>query len=105
MMRERSKGRSQEQAAVKANLKSRKTVSKYELLGQLPSELKHARSYRTRHDPFREDWPEVEQMLAGAPELEAKTLFEWLCERQPGKYQEGRWTSTGCPIGALHQSR
>jgi transposase InsO family protein len=90
MMRERSKGRSQEQAAVKANLKSRKTVAKYERLSQLPSELKQSRNYRTRRDPFSEDWPEVEQMLATAPELEAKTLFEWLCERQPGKYQEGQ---------------
>lgn len=60
MMRERSKGRSQEQAAVKANLKSRKTVAKYERLGQLPSELKQARGYRTRRDPFSEDWPAVE---------------------------------------------
>jgi transposase InsO family protein len=108
MMRERSKGRSQEQAAVKANLKSRKTVAKYELLGQLPSELKHARSYRTRHDPFREDWPEVEQMLAAAPELEAKTLFEWLCERQPGKYQEGQVRTLQRRVSdwrALHQEQ
>lgn len=90
MMRERTKGRSQEQAAVKANLKSRKTVAKYERLGQLPSELKRARTYRTRADPFSEDWPAVEQMLQSAPELEAKTLFEWLCERRPGKYQESQ---------------
>jgi hypothetical protein len=93
MMRERSKGRSQEQAAVKANLKSRKTVAKYERLGQLPSELKQPRQYRTRVDPFAEDWPEVEQMLQVTPELEAKTLFEWLCEQRPGKYQEGQLRS------------
>jgi hypothetical protein len=36
LMRERTKGRSQQQAAVKANLKSRKTVAKYERLGQYP---------------------------------------------------------------------
>jgi transposase InsO family protein len=29
-------------------------------------------------------------MLEKAPELEAKTLFEWLCERNPGKYQAGQ---------------
>jgi len=92
-MRERTKGRNQEQAAVKANLKSRKTVAKYEGLGQLPSELKRSRTYRTRPDPFSEDWPTVEQMLQAAPELEAKTLFEWLCEQQPGKYQEGQLRS------------
>lgn len=89
-MRERTKGRRQEQAALKANLKSRKTVAKYERLGQLPGELKQPRPYRTRADPFSQDWPEVERMLAVSPELEAKSLFEWLCEQQPGKYQEGQ---------------
>jgi len=90
IMRERSKGRTQEQAAAKANLSSRKTVRKYERLGKLPSELKKPRDYRTRIDPFEDDWGEVEQMLKKAPELEAKALFEWLCERRPGKYQEGQ---------------
>lgn len=90
IMRERRKGRTQEQAAVKANLHSRKTVSKYEQLGKLPSELKQARTYRTRSDPFEADWDEVEQMLQAAPELEAKTLFDWLGERNPGQYQEGQ---------------
>jgi len=90
IMREREKGRTQEQAAVSANLSSRKTAAKYERLGQLPSELKQPRTYRTRTDPFVGDWPEVEEMLVGAPELEAKTLFGWLCEEHPGKYQEGQ---------------
>jgi hypothetical protein len=90
IMRERSKGRTQDQAAVKANLHSRKTVSKYEQLGKLPSELKQARTYRTRSDPFKADWDEVEKILEDAPELEAKTLFDWLNERSPGKYQEGQ---------------
>jgi len=40
IMKERSKGRTQEQAAVKANLRSRKTVSKYEGMGLLPSEFR-----------------------------------------------------------------
>jgi hypothetical protein len=90
MMRERQKGRTQEQAAVKANVKSRKTVARYEHLNKLPSELKRPRQYRTRADPFADDWPEVEQMLRAAPELEAKSLFGWLCEQHPGKYQEGQ---------------
>jgi hypothetical protein len=90
IMRERSKGKTQEQAAAKANLKSRKTVRKYERLRKLPGELKKPRDYRTRSDPFAGDWPEAERMLKKAPELEAKTLFEWLCEHSPGKYQEGQ---------------
>jgi hypothetical protein len=70
IMKERSKGRTQEQAAVKANLRSRKTVSKYEGLGMLPSELKQDRTYRTRSDPYEDDWDELEKMLEDAPELE-----------------------------------
>lgn len=76
IMRERSKGRSQEQAAAKANVKSRQTVAKYEQLGEMPSGLKRPRTYRTREDPFAEDWAELEEMLEAAPELEAKALFE-----------------------------
>ena len=89
-MRERQNGRTQEQATAKANLRSRKTVRKYECLGKLPSELKKPRTYRTRSDPFEEHWPEVEGMLKNSPELEAKTLFDWLCEQHPGVYQEGQ---------------
>lgn len=90
VMKERHRGRTQEQAAAKANLRSRQTVAKYEKRGQLPSESKRRRSYRTREDPFAEDWPLMAMMLEEAPELEAKALFEWLCEKQPGRYQEGQ---------------
>jgi hypothetical protein len=90
IMKERNNGKTQEQAAVKANIRSRKTVRKYEQLGELPSELKEPRKYRTRPDPFEKDWAEVEKKLKEAPELEAKTLFEWLCERDGVEYQEGQ---------------
>jgi len=90
IMREREKGRTQEQAAVSANLRSRKTVAKYERLEKLPSELQQPRQYRTRSNPFTEDWSTVEKMLEDAPSLEAKTLFEWLCEKHPGRYQSGQ---------------
>lgn len=89
-MRERSRGKSQEQAAAKANLKSRQTVAKYEKLGKAPSEVKGVRTYRTRADVFEADWPEIEEMLKNEPSLEAKALFEWLCESRPGKYSEGQ---------------
>ncbi|MBC8254429.1 MAG: DDE-type integrase/transposase/recombinase [Ardenticatenia bacterium] len=90
IMREREKGRTQEQAAASANLRSGKTAAKYERLGQLPSALKQPRTYRTRADPFAEEWPVVEEMLVAAPELEAKALFGWLCDQHPDKYQEGQ---------------
>ena len=90
IMRARHNGRTQEQAAAKANLRSRETVRKHERLGQLPSELEQPRDYRTRSDPFEEHWAEAETLLADAPALEAKILFEWLCEQYPGKFQEGQ---------------
>jgi hypothetical protein len=90
VMKERKKGRTQEQAAIKANLKSRQTVAKYEQIGQLPDELKTARTYRTRKDSFKKDWPTIKEMLETTPELEAKILFEWLCEKYPDRYQSGQ---------------
>jgi hypothetical protein len=89
-MQERRKGRTQEQAAAKANLKSRKTVGRYEKLGKLPTQLREPRRYRTRSDPFGVHWPEVEEILGRAPEVEAKALFEWLCDKHPGEFQPGQ---------------
>lgn len=93
IMRERQKGRTKEQAAASANLRSRKTVTKYEGLEKLPSELKQPRRHRTRQDPFVEDWPTMERMLGDAPNLEAKALFEWLCEQHSGRYPPGQLRS------------
>jgi hypothetical protein len=90
VMRERQKGRTQAQAAVRANLGSRHTVAKYERLGRLPGELQMPRPYRTRTDPFAADWPTLAAMLERAPELEAQTLFGWLTAERPGVYQEGQ---------------
>ena len=107
-MKERSKGHTQEQAAVKANVKSRKTVAKYEQLGQLPGQLKQPRTYRTRKDPFAKDWSQLEQMLQAAPELEATTLFEWLGEQHPQRYQENQLRTLQRRVAdwrALHQER
>lgn len=87
---ERKKGRTQQQAAAKANLACRDTVAKYEALGKMPSELKSPRTYRTRTDPFAADWTEVARKLTEMPELESKALFEWLCEQQPERYAQGQ---------------
>jgi hypothetical protein len=90
LMKERNNGKTQEQAAVKANLRSRKTVAKYEKSGKLPSEIQDPRDYRTRPDAFSAVWDEVAAMLDNAPSLEAQTLFEWLQEKYPGDYQENQ---------------
>ena len=89
LMRERKKGYTQEQAAAKANLKSRKTVAKYEQTGG-KSLAKAPRKYRTRTNPFAADWAEIEQKLEVAPTLEGKALFTWLQQEKPGVYQDGQ---------------
>jgi hypothetical protein len=68
----------------------RKTGAKYRDAGKLPSEMKAPRTWRTRNDPFAEDWPWVVERLTAAPELDAKTLFEHLMNERPGRYQEGQ---------------
>ncbi len=76
-------------AALKAGM-HRSTANKYLQAGALPSELKTPRTWRTREDPFAEHGAEVEAMLAQTPALEAKTIFEYLLEKYPGRYEAGQ---------------
>lgn len=76
-------------AALRAGM-DRKTARKYMRAGQLPSELRKPHTWRTRTDPFAEDWPAVMAMLAEAPELEARTLFDHLLGRKPDAYTAGQ---------------
>lgn len=76
-------------AAMKAGM-DRKTARKYVQAEKLPSEMVAPRFWRTREDPFAEDWPEVAARLEATPELEAKTIFELLCEQHPGRYEPGQ---------------
>lgn len=76
-------------AAMRAGM-DRKTARKFRDEGKLPSELKTPSAWRTRDDPFDEDCAYVRERLAQAPELEAKALFEHLCERSEGGYSEGQ---------------
>src|SRR2546428_3107045 len=89
MLRERAKGRTQEQAAARAGMSVR-TARTYERLGQLPSQLKHPRSYRTRPDPFEVDWPWVVSQLERDDALQTTTLFALLGTLHPGRYQSGQ---------------
>ncbi len=76
-------------AAAKAGM-DEKTARKYLRLGKPPSQLRAARSYRTRADNFAEVWRELEELLEREPGLEALTLMEHLCRQYPGKYQMGQ---------------
>jgi hypothetical protein len=89
MRRERANGRTQEQAADRAGMSVR-TARTYERLGQLPSQLKQPRRYRTRPDPFEADWPWVVKQLERDDALQATTLFALLRTLNPGRYQAGQ---------------
>ncbi|TBR17898.1 MAG: IS21 family transposase [Chitinophagaceae bacterium] len=87
--RERGKGKTQEQAAARAGMSVR-TARRYEQRAKLPSESQDPRSYRTRPNPFSDDWPWVIEQLGLDDALQVSTLFGLLCERQPERYQEGQ---------------
>jgi hypothetical protein len=76
-------------AAMRAGV-DRKTARRYVEGGKLPSELVEPRTWRTREDAFVADWPELEVMLVESPALEAKTLFDVLTEKFPGRYEDGQ---------------
>ena len=85
-MSERSKGKSQQLAAARAGM-SERTARKYERAGKLPSELKRPHDWKTRTNPFEEDWPWVVEHLERDPALQASTLFALLCEKYPERYR------------------
>jgi len=84
---ERLRGRSIEVAAMKAGM--HRNTARRHVSGPLPSERVGERSWQTREDPFEKDWPDMAKMLEGAPELEAKALFEYWQDRNPDRYQDG----------------
>jgi len=85
-MQARHKGATQHVAAARAGM-SERTARRYERAGKLPSELKRPRTWRTRPNPFEEDWPWVVAELKRDPALQGTTLFALLCERHPQRYQ------------------
>lgn len=76
-------------AAAKAGM-SENTARKYLAQGQSPSEVRPVHTWRTREDPFAEVWDEVKTELEVNPGLEAKTLFQELQRRYPGRFQDGQ---------------
>jgi hypothetical protein len=76
-------------AAAKAGMDP-KTARKYVKLGRLPSEVKVEHNWRTREDPFDDVWDKISSQLELNHGLEAKTLFEDLQRRNPGRYSDGQ---------------
>ena len=85
--------KTQDMAAAKAEMDV-KTARKYCRLGQLPSDVKVAHTWRTRPNPFVEVGGEVESYLALNPGLEAKTVFEYLQRTYPGRFADGQLRSS-----------
>jgi transposase len=95
----RGEGKSMPRVALRLGC-SKGTVRRYVRAGpgSLPSAMKKPRDWRTRADPFAEVWATVVPWLEGeaesdevcSEEFEAKTLFDWLCDENPGKFQEGQ---------------
>lgn len=93
-------------AASKAGMDD-KTARKYLRSGKLPSEVKPSHTWRTREDPFAQVWEELLSKLKLNSGLEAKTLFDDLQRRYPGRFQDGqlrtlqrkikRWRATEGP--------
>jgi hypothetical protein len=67
-----------------------KTARKYRHAERLPSESFTPRTWRTREDPFQDVWPELRDLLELNSGLQAKTLFEELQRRFPGRFQDGQ---------------
>ena len=76
-------------AAAKAGM-DEKTARKYRDTGKLPSQMKGAHTWRTRKDVFEDVWEEVQGWLEINAGLEAKTLFEDLQRRYPGRFPDGQ---------------
>ena len=68
----------------------RGTARKYLAAAELPSQMGGQRHWRTRKDPFEQDWADIAAKLKEAPELEAKILFADLMQREPGRYKPGQ---------------
>jgi len=67
-----------------------KTARKYLKEEKLPSQMKRPHNWKTHPDPFVKDWDELKEKLEVNPGLEAKTLFEYLQRKEPGRYQDGQ---------------
>src|SRR5258708_17940010 len=85
-LQERKKGMTQRVAAARAGIGER-TARKYERAAALPSQLKPHHDWKTRPDPFEQDWPWVVSELERDPALQGSTLFALLCERHPDRYR------------------
>ena len=89
MMNNLNMGKTQIMAAMKGGM-DRKTARKYIFLKRMPEEIKTEHNWQTRPDPFKDEWAWIEEQLGINSGLEAKTLFEELQRKNPGKFEDGQ---------------
>ncbi len=75
--------------AAKAGM-DEKTARRYLKHGELPSQCRAEHNWRTRQDPFEEEWEGIKDKLEAIPGLEAKTLFDALQREKPGDFADGQ---------------
>lgn len=85
-----NQGNTLKDAAAKAGIDP-KTARKYLTNDNSLEDVVH--NWKTRKDPFEDIWSEIEEMLSLQPRLEAKTIFAYLIDKYPGKFQEGQLRS------------
>ncbi len=88
LMKELNTGKTLETAALKADM-CIPTARKYlKTGGVMPDSVE--RNWRTRKDPFSQDWSDMEAYLEMNPGLDANALFSFLQRNYPGRYQDGQ---------------
>ena len=92
------------QAAAESGM-DENTARKYIQLLALPSEVKAEHTWRTRIDPFEKVWNEVKKKLELNGGLEAKTLFDDLQRRCPGRFSDGQLRSLQRRIKVMESHR
>lgn len=85
----KARGRSLTKAASHADM-DEKTARKYLKLEKLPSEVKKSHTWRTRKDPFEDNWAEAERYLKRDFSLQAKTVFDFFQRQYPGRFSDGQ---------------
>jgi transposase len=66
------------------------TARKYLRSNILPSERPVLHTWPTRKNPFASVWSDIEALARANPRLQAKTIFQDLQERYPGKFHDGQ---------------
>lgn len=85
-MKHRKEGKSQVVAAAKSGFSER---SARNIVNRNFEEAKRARHWRTKEDPFEDVWEsELVSMLEQNPQLQARTLLDYLQDRYEDKYPD-----------------